>query len=460
MLCLLFWLYFVVILFVGVLIIFIQLLFDWIFYECGVQVQCDLLMIYLFVLNDYFECYLGVQCEFVLCELVLYGCEGFGFMLMVDVCVQLSGVLLCDFDVGKIVISYNGKDYYMLFVDGLVLYVCLIEVLDFDICIYVYMLFVFVMLFVVVLWIYYYWCDICWLQDVVCVFGVGMLLMCVKLLGKLNIYELLQQFNDMVVCIEVLIKQQCEMMYGILYELKMLFVWFEFGFVLFVDFDEMGWMCECCDVLWCDVCEFDEFVIELLMIGWFEQGVSEFVLMEVVVDVLIDSVVGNVVDDIVDCGIVFDVLMFDVFVIYVCDLKFVVCVLLNLICNGVCYVLCKVLLVVICDWFGVFVLSVDDDGFGILVVECVCVFELFQWLDLSCDWQIGGFGFGFVIVWCVVQVYGGDVWFEDLLFGGVCFVIMFFVCVLLDCFFDVVQYVESMYVDVCCCSGMGMVVLL
>lgn len=66
-------------------------------------------------------------------------------------------------------------------------------------------------------------------------------------------------------------------------------------------------------------------------------------------------------------------------------------------------------------------LIVEDDGFGIEVDVCECVFEFFVRFDFSRDWVIGGCGFGFVIVYFIVLVMGGSVVCDESELGGVKF---------------------------------------
>ncbi|AZQ50790.1 ATP-binding protein [Burkholderia cenocepacia] len=451
-------LYLVVILFVGASILFIQLSFDRIFYERGVQAQRDSLTTYSFVLNDYLERHPGAQRELALRELALHGREGFGFMSMADARAQLSGTPLRDLDAGKIAISYNGKDYYMPLADGSVLHARPIEAPDLDIRIYAYMLLALATLFAVVLWINHHWRDIRRLQDAARAFGSGTLSTRVKVSGKSNIYELSQQFNDMAARIEASIKQQREMMHGISHELKTPLARLEFGLALLADADETGRMRERRDALRRDVRELDELVTELLTIGRLEQGASELAPMEVVVDALIDSVAGNVADDIADRGIALDVSTLDAPATHVCDPKLVARALLNLIRNGARYASRKVVLAATRDRAGALVLSVDDDGPGIPPAERARVFEPFQRLDSSRDRQTGGFGLGLAIVRRVAQVHGGDVRLEDSPLGGARFVITLPVRALPDSLFDVAQDVAHPHADARRRRGTGPVI--
>lgn len=418
----------VVFVFIGV-----NKLFVWLFYDMFMYGECEVCKGYVFVLQEYLDC---VDCiDFVGCDVVIV-CLNKNVWEKFDI-VDLDIVLdflvqqWCDLVDYKFVLMINGKDYYLLLYDGVVLYVYSVDMDYFGIQLIVYLLIVIVVLLLLLFWVWMYWCDLCVLEDVVCGFGVGNLVMCVNLCKCLNVYVLVCQFDEMVECIQGLIQYQCEMMNGILYELKMLIVWLEFGIVLLQLF-ELEVQCNVWfDVLCCDVCELDELVSELLVLSCLEQGVMYFVLMCVVVGEWFDSVVVSVVNDVVDCQFILVVYVDIVFVYYVCDLCLLVCVLFNLICNVVCYVGNIIIICVEVGFVGVLCLMVEDDGFGIFELDCVCVFELFLCLDVSCDCYIGGFGLGLVIVWCIVLVYGGDVCFDVVMLGGVCFVVLLFVMMFL-----------------------------
>lgn len=94
-------------------------------------------------------------------------------------------------------------------------------------------------------------------------------------------------------------------------------------------------------------------------------------------------------------------------------------VLSNLVGNVLCYV-CLQVDVLLVGVGGCVCLCVDDDGFGIVEVDCEKVVCLFICLDDSCSCDIGGFGFGLVIVGCIVVCYYGELCIGCVVFGGVC----------------------------------------
>lgn len=56
--------------------------------------------------------------------------------------------------------------------------------------------------------------------------------------------------------------------------------------------------------------------------------------------------------------------------------------------------------------------SIVDEGLGVLDEDLVNVFDWFFCVDKVCLWEMGGIGLGFVIVWEVIEVYGGWIWVE------------------------------------------------
>lgn len=62
-------------------------------------------------------------------------------------------------------------------------------------------------------------------------------------------------------------------------------------------------------------------------------------------------------------------------------------------------------------------LCVSDDGFGVLLVECELIFELFYWLCFSGS----GSGLGLYLVCEIVYCYGGIIVVVEVVIGGVWF---------------------------------------
>lgn len=59
-------------------------------------------------------------------------------------------------------------------------------------------------------------------------------------------------------------------------------------------------------------------------------------------------------------------------------------------------------------------LCLQDQGFGVVEDQLECIFFFYQCLDDS----VGeGFGFGLVIVWCVIELQGGWFWVSNGKFG-------------------------------------------
>ncbi|MXN73266.1 HAMP domain-containing protein [Burkholderia sp. 4701] len=415
-------LYLIVIACVAASIVFIQLSFDRIFYERGAEAARNSLTTYAFVLNDYLERHPGAKRQLALRELALHGNEGFDFVSMAEARAQLTGVPLRDLDLGRIAISYNGKDYYMPLADGSVLHARPPEPPDLDIRIYAYLLLALATLVAVVTWVHFHWRDLRKLQAAARAFGAGRLSTRAQLSNKSSVYELSQQFNDMAQRIEASIQQQRDMMHGISHELKTPLARLEFGLALLEAPDDTDRTRERRDALRSDVRELDELVTELLTIGRLEQGRSELAPMRVTVGELIDSVAGNVTNDVADRGLALDVSTRGAPANHVCDPKLVARALLNLIRNGARYAASTVSLAATAGADGTLVLTVDDDGPGIPAADRARVFEPFQRLDSSRDRQTGGFGLGLAIVRRVALVHGGDVRLEDSPLGGARFV--------------------------------------
>ncbi|WP_186052502.1 ATP-binding protein [Burkholderia gladioli] len=417
-------LYLIVIVCVALSITLVQLSFDRIFfYQRVADAERESLSTYAFVLNDYLERRPGAQRQLALRELAQHGKEGFAFLTMQEARSRLRGTPLRDLEAGRIAIGYDSKDYYMPLADGSVLHSHPAETFDLDIRIYAYLLLAFATLLAVMSWIHFHWRDLRRLQAAARAFGAGRLSTRVLLPRKSNIYELSRQFNDMAERIEASIKQQREMMQAISHELKTPLARLEFGLELLAAPDETQRMRERREALRHDVRELDELVTELLTIGRLEQGASQLAAMEVAVDALIGSVAGSVAFDVADRGIELDVSTHGAPASHTCDPKLIARALLNLIRNGARYADRMVLLAATGDAAGALVLSVDDDGPGIPVVDRARVFEPFQRLDASRDRRTGGFGLGLAIVQRIALAHGGEVRLEDSPLGGARFVI-------------------------------------
>lgn len=131
--------------------------------------------------------------------------------------------------------------------------------------------------------------------------------------------------------------------------------------------------------------------------------------------------VCGVVECYVDCVLVVGVDLgydgFDDSVQVQGDLQLLCEVLGNLLDNVLCYgVVFGVIIFGVWQEIDGVQVWVDDDGVGIVEVECVCVMECFYWFSSEGD----GCGLGLVIVVEIVQWYGVMLKIEVVLFGGVC----------------------------------------
>lgn len=91
------------------------------------------------------------------------------------------------------------------------------------------------------------------------------------------------------------------------------------------------------------------------------------------------------------------------------DLMLYQCVLSNLLLNVLIYVLCGSVVMIDCvEQGGVMMIVVLDMGFGIVVEYVGWIFECFYCVDLLWYNLVLGMGFGFVIVWLIMDNYGGE----------------------------------------------------
>lgn len=140
-----------------------------------------------------------------------------------------------------------------------------------------------------------------------------------------------------------------------------------------------------------------------------------FLFVEEVVEVLLLFV---------DCwGVLVEVsgVLVFVFGLFVLFLQLV----MNFVVNVIVYNLFLGGLIVVCMYVLLYVVVFVVENIGdVVFVYCVVILvELFQWgVDCICDEDYGGVGFGFVIVDCIMQVYGGILVFMFCVEGG--FIVM------------------------------------
>lgn len=203
-------------------------------------------------------------------------------------------------------------------------------------------------------------------------------------------------------CIDVM---WCDFVVNVLYELKMLFI-------VLLGFLEM--MCELLLNEEDCVCYFDMMEQQVLWM-W-------YIVIDLLVFVKLEGESKLLVDYVIDMCVVFDYLKEDVQmllsgyydIVFLIDEMFGVIgvqmelfsVFVNFVMNVICYMLDGGKIVVLwwCEGVqGVF--FVMDSGFGILVVDLLWFIECFYCVDCSCLCDMGGMGFGFVIVKYVLQWY-------------------------------------------------------
>lgn len=265
-----------------------------------------------------------------------------------------------------------------------------------------------VIMLVVVFWVIY--CLLCGVNCVVvqvvviqvieC--GIG-LDMCVVLV---EIYLLVDVFNVVVWWIGESYDVQDCFLVGVVYELCMLIVILVMCIVnLFV-----GVECVCLQL---DLSWLGNIIEQLLDLQCLDYYVSQLQWVDLVV--LIGDVVGDVVLLVVDVGYVFlvDVLLK---LVWVCgDLYVLYCVVVSLVQNVIVYGGGCGIIEIVLDF--VVELCVSDDGFGVLLVECELIFELFYWLCFSGS----GSGLGLYLVCEIVYCYGGIIVVVEVVIGGVWF---------------------------------------
>lgn len=62
--------------------------------------------------------------------------------------------------------------------------------------------------------------------------------------------------------------------------------------------------------------------------------------------------------------------------------------------------------------------EISDIGIGIVLDDLSGIFELFNWGSVGQVCSLLGIGFGFVIMWMLVQVMGGDVFVVSMVGEG------------------------------------------
>lgn len=92
----------------------------------------------------------------------------------------------------------------------------------------------------------------------------------------------------------------------------------------------------------------------------------------------------------------------------------------NLLENSLCYIDSGgSLYIIVCCSGWMLVIDFVDSVFGVSDEQLVCLCECFYWVEGLCNCVSGGFGFGLVICFNIVVVYGGILCVDYLFFGGV-----------------------------------------
>ena len=411
-------LYLIVLLGGGLAIAFVSHYFVQVFHERITADQRESVKAYTFVLSDYLQRHPGEQRAAALAELQRHGDEGFSLLTLKDVIPLLDRDQLRDLRDGKLVLSMDGKDYYLPLPDGTIVHAHPDEPGNLDIKALAYAVIALATLLSVVLWVHYHWRDLRKLEAAARAFGRGSLSTRVPLSKQSNIYELSKQFNEMAGQIEASILHQRDMMHGISHELKTPLARLEFGLALLQSPESPERQRERQLALRRDVRELDELVTELLTLSPLEQGAGHRVLMQVSVSELLDSVAASMANDVADCALTLSVTTVGAPTSHVCDPKLVARALLNLIRNSTRYAQRAISLRACLGPAGALVLIVDDDKPGIPVADRARIFEPFHRLDASRDRHTGGFGLGLAIVRRVALVHGGEVRLEEPSSGG------------------------------------------
>lgn len=416
-------LYLIVLLGGGLAIAFINHYFVQFFHDRVTESQRENIRVDAFLLADYLERHPGAQRAAALAELQKIGGAGFSILTMKDMAALVNRDTLRDLRDGKLVLSADGKDYYLPLPDDIVAHAHPDDPEKPPIDALVYAVIAMGTLIGVVLWVHYHWRDLRKLEAAARAFGGGKLSTRAELSKKSNIFDLSKQFNEMASQIEASIQHQRDMMHGISHELKTPLARLEFGLALLQSPEPPERQRERQRALCRDVRELDELVSELLTLGQLEQGAAQMALMAVSVSELLDSVAASMADDVADRALSLSVTTTGAPPCHVCDPKLVARALLNLIRNSMRYARHAISLQAGEGPAGTLVLVVEDDGPGIPVADRVRVFEPFHRLDASRDRHTGGFGLGLAIVRRVALVHGGAVRLEESASGGARFVI-------------------------------------
>jgi two-component system OmpR family sensor kinase len=190
-------LYLIVLLGGGLAIAFVSHYFVQVFHERITADQRESVKAYTFVLSDYLQRHPGEQRAAALAELQRHGDEGFGLLTLKDVIPLLDRDQLRDLRDGKLVLSMDGKDYYLPLPDGTIVHAHPDEPGNLDIKALAYAVIALATLLSVVLWVHYHWRDLRKLEAAARAFGRGSLSTRAPLSKKSNIYELSKQFNEM-----------------------------------------------------------------------------------------------------------------------------------------------------------------------------------------------------------------------------------------------------------------------
>ncbi|KJK26219.1 histidine kinase [Burkholderiaceae bacterium 16] len=328
---------------------------------------------------------------------------------------------------GKLVLSYDAKDYYLPLRDGQVLHAHSVDVDNTNVDVVAYALIAFATLLSIVAWVWYHWRDLDKLQQAARDFGRGKLSTRADLPRRSNISELAMQFNEMAEQIEASIVHQREMMHGISHELKTPIARLEFGIALLQSAgageEEQARQAQRLEDLRRDVRELDELVTELLTLGQLEQGAAPMMLMRVSVGELIDSVAASVANEVADHKLTLSVHASGPLPHHVCDPRLVARALLNLCRNATRYARSAIQLRAETDAAGTLCLTVEDDGPGVVPEERARIFEPFHRPDSSRNRHTGGFGLGLAIVRRIALLHGGQVGLDSGSEGGARFVI-------------------------------------
>ncbi len=381
---------------------------------------------YAFTLTEYLGPHRGKERDAALANLRKHAFEKFDLLERADLS-QLDARQLRDIAAGKLVLSYDAKDYYLPLRDGQILHASSEEEDHTNISVLAYLLIALATLLSIVAWVWYHWRDLDKLQQAARDFGNGKLSTRANLTKRSNILGLARQFNEMAEQIEASIVHQREMMHGISHELKTPIARLEFGIALLQSAGsgevEQARQALRLEDLRRDVRELDELVTELLTLGQLEQGAAPMMLMRVSVSELIDSVAASVANEVADRKLTLSVSASGPHPHHICDPRLVARALLNLCRNASRYAGGAIHLCAETDTAGTLRLTVEDDGPGVAPDERERIFEPFHRPDSSRNRHTGGFGLGLAIVRRIALLHGGQVRLDSGAAGGARFVI-------------------------------------